>query len=113
MANWTNAGRIVGPQGPAGDSGESLQYDWQDTQLGVKQNSDESYTYTDLQGPAGEQGPAGSDGKRGPEGPEGPRGPAGPAVKIKGTYDNQSQLPSNPEIGDAYIVGNDLYVYNG
>ena len=46
-----------GPIGPAGKNGKSLEYNWNGTKLGIRQEGETSYDYVDLRGP---QGPAGS-----------------------------------------------------
>lgn len=70
---YSNKGRYAG----AGGVGKSLEYDWNGTKLGVRQEGDESFEYTDLEGPRGSKGPAGSDGERGPKGEQGPAGENG------------------------------------
>jgi hypothetical protein len=52
---------------------------------------------------------------RGPIGPVGPTGPAGDGVRVLGSYINlrcvQAAHPTG-DVGDAYIVGTDLYVWD-
>lgn len=60
-------------------------------------------------------GPTGPQGVTGPIGPTGSTGPAGSGVQVLGTYATVQLLESdNPvgNIGDAYIVQNDLYVWS-
>lgn len=60
-------------------------------------------------------GPTGPAGPLGPSGPTGPTGPAGSGVRILGTYSTLNGLETdNPtgEIGDGYIVVDDLYVWS-
>lgn len=77
-------------------------------------------------GPAGSRGPQGVVGPRGPEGPEGPQGPIGPegntgpqgiqgepGFTILGRLDNTGQLPTDADTGDGYIVGTNLWLYDG
>lgn len=67
-------------------------------------------------GPQGDQGPQGIPGEQGPEGPEGPqgeRGADGTGVYIIGTKDDPSELPAYAEIGDAYMIHGDLWVWSG
>lgn len=45
-------------QGPQGEQGIGLEYNWDDTKLGVKREDEEEFVYHDLQGP---QGPGGDD----------------------------------------------------
>lgn len=51
----------------------------------------------------------------GVRGPTGPTGPAGAPLSILGNYETEEELiANNPvgQVGDAYIVGNDLYVWS-
>ena len=47
---------IVTVQGDTGPQGDSIEYDWDGTQLGVRVEGEENYTYSDLEGPTGPQG---------------------------------------------------------
>lgn len=63
----------TGPQGPKGDKGDkgdrgetgangkSLEYNWEGTKLGIRQEGETSYNYVDLRGPAGEGGGSGEE----------------------------------------------------
>ena len=87
---------IIGPEGPRGPQGESIV------------------------GPQGPEGPRGPQGESiiGPEGPVGPQGvpglqgETGSGLEIRDTFDSESQLPSVGSSGDAYFVGEDLYVWS-
>lgn len=76
-----------------------------------------------IKGEDGKDGTNGIDGERGPEGPKGERGNDGkdgvngkdgkdgnPLI-IMGSYENESELPESAEVGNAYIVDGDLYVW--
>lgn len=52
----------TGATGPAGKDGKSLEYNWDGTKLGIRQEGETLYNYVDLRGP---QGPAGSGGSSG------------------------------------------------
>ena len=52
----------TGATGPAGKDGKSLEYNWDGTKLGIRQEGEALYNYVDLRGP---QGPAGSGGSSG------------------------------------------------
>jgi len=43
----------------------------------------------------------------------GPQGEIGEGLKILGQLNNESELPVSENVGDAYIIGEDLYVWNG
>lgn len=54
----------------------------------------------------------GPKGDRGPSGPQGPKGDVGKGLEIKGTLENASELPKTAEIGDAYLINSNLWVYS-
>lgn len=62
-AEWLAS--LVGAQGVQGPAGEGLMFTWDGTQLGVKLESDPTYSYVDLLGPAGDEGPQGPKGDPG------------------------------------------------
>ena len=66
-----------GLRGPTGENGKSLEFHWDGTRLGVRQEGDSTYLYTNLQGETGEKGADGAPGEKGETGPAGPQGPAG------------------------------------
>lgn len=63
--------------GGAGGAGNSLEFDWDGTKLGVRVEGDEEYEYVDLKGDKGNTGSAGADGKDGEQGPQGEPGADG------------------------------------
>jgi uncharacterized repeat protein (TIGR02543 family) len=69
-----------------------------------------------LQGIQGEIGPAGTNGVNGAQGDKGDKGDKGDAgadgtsVKILGTLDDSSMLPSTCNNGDAYLISGNLWV---
>ena len=66
-----------GEQGPQGPPGYSVQYQWDDTKLGVKREDEATYIYVDLKGPKGDIGPKGDKGMQGNKGDKGDQGPKG------------------------------------
>lgn len=46
----------VGPRGADGKQGKDLEFNWRDTQLGVRQEGQTLYTYRDLKGEKGDKG---------------------------------------------------------
>lgn len=58
QAEWLAS--LVGAQGPQGPAGEGLMFTWSGTQLGVKLDSDTTYSFTDLVGPTGNTGATGA-----------------------------------------------------
>lgn len=58
QAEWLAS--LVGAQGPQGSAGEGLMFTWSGTQLGVKLDSDTTYSFTDLVGPTGNTGATGA-----------------------------------------------------
>ena len=78
-ANWNNAGKIQGPQGPVGPQGPKGDPGPQ----GVKGDPGEKgeqgvQGLKGDTGPQGEQGPVGPKGEQGDTGPQGEQGPVGP-----------------------------------
>lgn len=67
-------------------------------------------------GPQGEQGIQGIPGADGAPGPQGPPGADGKSVTILGAFDSLEELAAahpSGSLGDAYLVGSDLAVWNG
>lgn len=67
-------------------------------------------------GPAGARGATGSTGSTGATGatgPKGDKGDVGSGLKIVGTAADVPSLPVTGTVGDAYLVGTDLYVWTG
>ena len=67
--------------GDAGPQGDSLEFAWDGTQLGIRVEGDATFTYVDLEGPQGPQGIQGPEGPTGPQGPQGIQGPDGPGFE--------------------------------
>ena len=72
---------------------------------------------TSLRGPEGPQGIRGEKGESivGPEGPQGIpgiQGETGSGLEILDTFNSESQLPATGNSGDAYFVGEDLYLWS-
>lgn len=60
--------------GGAGSDGKDIEFNWDGTKLGVRQEGEDDYKYTDLRGEQGEpgkQGKPGSDGDPGKNGDDG------------------------------------------
>jgi len=57
-----------------------------------------------IQGEVGPQGVQGVQGEVGPQGPQGIQGPIGEGIQLSGVVDTVGDLPSNPQVGDAYLV---------
>jgi hypothetical protein len=68
-----------------------------------------------LSNEAGPTGPTGSTGPLGPTGPQGEQGIAGIGVTILGSYSTVEELEAahpTGSVGDGYLVGGDLYVWD-
>ena len=65
-----------------------------------------------VQGPQGIQGLQGERGLTGPQGSPGLQGETGSGLEIRDTFDSASQLPAAGSSGDAYFVGEDLYLWS-
>lgn len=64
-------------------------------------------------GPRGLQGPQGIQGDVGPQGPQGIQGDVGPALHIAGALEDPSLLPATGSAGIGYLIGGNLWVWNG
>src|SRR5699024_10981932 len=63
--------------GSAGGSGADLEFNWDGTRLGVRQEGDDEYEYVDLEGPQGAKGAKGDPGADGADGDKGAKGDKG------------------------------------
>lgn len=76
----------TGPPGLPGADGKSLEFVWNGTQLGVRQEGEAEYQYVDLQGPKGgdkgDTGPKGETGDKGDKGDTGDPGPQGKSLEF-------------------------------
>ena len=97
----TDDGEVTIVEGVKGDKGESLQFIWDGTQLGIKREDELVYSYSNLEGP------------QGPQGPEGPQAPPGTNLNLKVSrqYDTYEDLPATADIGYMCLVGSDLYIF--
>ena len=59
------------------------------------------------------RGPKGEKGDKGDRGIQGIQGPMGKPIQLKGTFTDTQDLPMPAEIGDAYMVGENIFIYNG
>lgn len=100
----------IGPKGDKGDKGDAFTYeDFTEEQLAALKGEKGDKGDT---GATGEQGPKGDTG---PQGPKGEKGADGTGVNILGSYESLEQLNaahSSGNIGDAYMVGANLYVWS-
>ncbi|MBQ0010202.1 MAG: collagen-like protein [Ruminococcus sp.] len=67
-----------------GEDGRSIEYRWDGTRLGVRQEGEETYSYTDLIGQTGATGATGERGEKGEKGDKGDRGEPGGVTDING-----------------------------
>lgn len=123
-----------------GKNGESLEFEWNGTQLGIKTTSQLAYTYIDLIGPKGDTGESGPQGIQGEKGEDGisitnavvndlgeliitlsngqvfnagiVKGADGTSINIKGDLISSEELPnSGQQNGDCYLISGNLWVY--
>lgn len=73
---FSNIDGIFGVSG-GGQDGKSLEFEWKGTQLGVKQEGQEAFIYTDLKGQKGDTGAKGVQGIQGERGEQGIQGVKG------------------------------------
>lgn len=103
---------LIGPRG------KSLEFSWRGTELGVRVEGENAYTYTNLKGEKGDsgeqgiqgvQGPKGDRGEQGIQGPKGDKGDTGEAFKIVKTYSSVAEMQADFEsdtvkIGEYVII---------
>ena len=134
---WTNVGKIQGPAGNNGTDGVNGENgkdgeDGEDGQRGEKGfTGDPGESITGEKGPKGDPGndsivagPKGDpflyedftedeleglEGPKGSKGDDGDPGKDGTSVELKGTVEDESQLPSNAESGDFWITEDDTH----
>lgn len=101
-----------------GIKGESVQFNWMGTKLGVKRDSDISFQYVDLRGEKGSTGTAGKEGAQGlhgrdgKKGEKGDKGEDGRGLVVFGTLKSTSELPNLSKDGDAYFIDGHLWVWS-
>ena len=83
---------IQGEAGPKGDTGPK-------GDIGPK-------------GDKGEKGDTGEKGETGLQGPQGERGADGTSIKILGKFNSEDELPLTGNLGDAYVIGLNLFVWS-
>lgn len=66
--NYTN---LVSLDSLRGADGESLEFNWLGTKLGIKKAGESEYTYVELKGETGDKGETGLQGENGEQGPPG------------------------------------------
>lgn len=130
----TGATGATGPTGPAGAIGptgnaetikigevKTIESNMQASVTDNKIGTEHILTFAIPKGADGVDGTKGQDGidgmkgEMGPQGPKGDTGPAGTSVNILGSYDTLSTLETEHpagNIGDAYLVDGDLYVWS-
>ncbi len=96
--NWSNLvllSDLKGDTGNTGNTGKGLEYHWDGTQLGIRVEGDQSYTYVDLIGATGATGDTGERGSRWNTG-----------IAITGT----STTPTSYATGITDSIINDWYI---
>ncbi len=107
----------TGPQGPRGETGaQGVRGEKGETGERGPQGLQGEKGDQGEQGPiglTGEAGPRGEKGEKGETGAVGPKGEQGAGVKILGTLANTDDLPVSGELGDAYMIGLNLFIWDG
>lgn len=119
--DWENLGAFQGPKGDQGDTGpKGDKGDKGDQGLVGKDNyalavsNGFTGSLSDyLAAQKGAKGDTGATGPRGQQGLKGDKGDVGAGLTILGSKNTEGDLPSNPVTGDAWLIGDDLYVYTG
>jgi hypothetical protein len=87
-----------GDPGEKGEKGKSLEFTWNGTQLGIRQEGDATYQYVNLKGDKGEKGEPGTPGTN-------------LNLKVSRQYDTYEDLPATADIGYMCLVGFDLHIF--
>lgn len=109
-----------GADGAKGETGESIEYSWNGTKLGIKKENEPNYIYVELKGEQGIQGIQGLQGERGEKGDTGEQGIQGiqgiqgekgndgyPFLIYKEYTDISEYNPDDfPEIGLMFMINN-------
>lgn len=91
-----------GAEGPQGEPGENIEL--QLTETHIQWRAGEAGTWADLVALSVITGPAG---------PQGEQGEPGQGLVILGSLPSSGDLPATGELGDAYIISGDLWVWTG
>jgi hypothetical protein len=111
-------GGPTGPTGPQGETGPTGSIGLQGP-TGATGATGPTGADSTVEGPTGPTGPIGATGPTGAdstvEGPTGPTGPQGSGITILGSYATIEELEAADPVGavgEAYIVGTNLYVWS-
>ncbi|MCI9897705.1 hypothetical protein JY719_20120, partial [Clostridioides difficile] len=98
-------------KGQKGDKGDSIEFNWNGTQLGVKIEGQENYSYTELKGEQGYTPTIGENGNWWINNIDTKKPARGASLRILGKLDSIDNLPLDPTIGDCWIIGRNIYIY--
>ncbi|MCR1656866.1 hypothetical protein NLF04_019265, partial [Clostridioides difficile] len=98
-------------KGQKGDKGDSIEFNWDDTRLGIKIEGQENYSYTELKGEQGYTPTIGENGNWWINNIDTQKPARGASLRILGKLDSVDKLPLDPAIGDCWIVGRNIYIY--
>ena len=95
-------------KGAKGDKGDSLEFDWDGTSLGVRVEGEEEFEYVDLQGPEGPQG------EQGEQGPQGEKGEDGTPANIKSFFSSIDLQADTPKqvVHNMNLIDKDAFTIN-
>ncbi|MCJ0494817.1 hypothetical protein JY806_18460, partial [Clostridioides difficile] len=98
-------------KGQKGDKGDSIEFIWNNTELGVKTEGQENYSYTELKGEQGYTPIIGENGNWWINNIDTKKPARGASLRILGKLDSIDNLPLDPTIGDCWIIGRNIYIY--
>lgn len=110
---WVNMGSIVGPKGDPGPTG-ATGLDGKDGESAYQIWLDEGNAGTEsdfLNSLKGQKGDQGLQGEQGVPGIQGEDGPPGQGLNIVDIIDDEANLPTLGEPGEAYLVGPNEFLY--
>ncbi|HGS9097031.1 TPA: hypothetical protein ACMU2U_002832 [Clostridioides difficile] len=98
-------------KGQKGDKGDSIEFNWNGTRLGIKIEGQENYSYTELKGEQGYTPTIGENGNWWINNIDTQKPARGASLRILGKLDSIDNLPLDPTIGDCWIIGRNIYIY--
>ncbi|UWN44118.1 phage pre-neck appendage-like protein (plasmid) [Clostridioides difficile] len=98
-------------KGQKGDKGDSIEFNWNGTRLGIKIEGQENYSYTELKGEQGYTPTIGENGNWWINNIDTKKPARGASLRILGKLDSIDNLPLDPTIGDCWIIGRNIYIY--
>ena len=105
---------LTGPAGPANILSIGTVTKGDTAKVTIEGNTpNQTLNFVLPKGDKGDAGPTGPQGPTGPTGLTGPEGPVGKGLTILGEKQNEGELPPTGNLGDGWLIGGNLYVWQG